>query len=263
MTTRVGLQELQTVDLLQKATYVDGTDDFLELSLQGNSLLSSVFVESADPGATIEINYYQVTTGNDATERMDLRSHPPLTVANAGETSQILVTNIHDKPRLEFKVSGGDAVFGVYGSLVTQFPVDLTTFLENSSVNLAIDAGLPIMLYDDQSGSFNFLRGSNGNVSTLSNVMRSGLVTEVTLNSVTWTPLPASIKSGRKVLSIQNESNFEMKVNHEDPGSGVYVGMVVPPQDERIYTMESPGTLYGLAKSGTPKINVEELSIVV
>ena len=48
-----------------------------------------------------------------------------------------------------------------------------------------------------------------------------GLITEVVLNSVTWTALPALPLASRNSIAIQNTSGIEIKINY-DNGVGTY-----------------------------------------
>jgi hypothetical protein len=255
------LKELESNDFLPLLERGPGV--YLEkLETAGNSILSSVFIQSADPGATVDVAYYQVTAGTEElNERSPLAEHPTLTDASAPGTSKLLVTGIHNKPRVEVTVTGGNATFGVYGTLVTQFPVELQSFLQGHSVNLGQDKSIPGMIYDPDLNQFLFLTGSEGAQNVLADVMKKGRVREVQVNNTGWTQIPATSFSGRRVVAIQNESNSEVKINHEvspDPG---YIGVVIPTFEERIYTLDEGTFLYARAKNGTQTIIVEELSI--
>ncbi|TXH08946.1 MAG: hypothetical protein E6R04_09635 [Spirochaetes bacterium] len=108
-----------------------------------------------------------------------------------------------------------------------------------------------------------FTTNSDGEVvirteSTTAGIGGSGLVTVVTLNSSTWTALPASALSGRKALAIQNRSGIEIKINYSSGVVG-YVGMVIPDGGERFYDIGDI-VVYGKSASGTPDVNVEELA---
>jgi len=91
-----------------------------------------------------------------------------------------------------------------------------------------------------------------------------GRVTEVKLNSLTWTALPPGGNlPNRKAISIQNRDalELEIKVNYNVPNplpSG-YVGMAVDYLGERYYKIGTV-VLYAKSISGEPTINVEEIA---
>lgn len=134
-----------------------------KMMIRGNSLLSSVFVKSITAGATLKINYYDTTTGTDSSpERFDLNSHNLITAADVGKTFRILVTRIHNKPQVEAIVTGGTVEFGVYISVVSDFPVDIRgAILDEQLANLPLDGGLPVSVYNPDDGKFYLLRGSD------------------------------------------------------------------------------------------------------
>lgn len=86
-----------------------------------------------------------------------------------------------------------------------------------------------------------------------------GLVTEVTLNSTTWTALPATALTNRNAISLQNNSGVEVKLNYSNAVVG-YVGMVLSNGSERFYDITDDIVIYGKSSSGTPTINVEEIA---
>jgi hypothetical protein len=86
-----------------------------------------------------------------------------------------------------------------------------------------------------------------------------GKVTQVTLNALTWTPLPATPLAFRNALAIQNYSGIEVKINYLSSVVG-YVGVIIGSGAERSYDVGSTIVLYGKSASGTPTIIVEELA---
>lgn len=93
-----------------------------------------------------------------------------------------------------------------------------------------------------------------------SGLKNGGKVTEATLNSSTWTPLPLVALTDRNAIAIQNLSGFEIKVNYDDSVSA-YEGMVIPDGGERQYDITDAIIIYGKAETGaTPTVTVEELS---
>lgn len=86
-----------------------------------------------------------------------------------------------------------------------------------------------------------------------------GKVTEVPLNAVTWTALPATPLTGRNAISLQNRSGIEIKLNF-DPTVVGYVGVFVPDGYERAYDITDSILIYAKAASGTPTVIIEELA---
>jgi hypothetical protein len=138
--------------------------------LRGNAILSSIFIQSITPGSTVKVNYFDTTIGLDVGERYELTGHEILTdSAPPLSTHRILVSRIHHRVTCEVVVTGGSAVFGVYVSLVSDFPIDLKgSILNGQTGNLLQDGGLPISVYDPSDGKFYLLQGSGGSIATSS-----------------------------------------------------------------------------------------------
>ena len=92
-----------------------------------------------------------------------------------------------------------------------------------------------------------------------SGLRNGGKVTEVTVSSASWTPLPATALSGRNAMGVQNQSAIEIKLNYDSSTAG-YVGVVVAAGAERYYDISDNIILYAKATSGSPTIIVEEIS---
>lgn len=111
--------------------------------------------------------------------------------------------------------------------------------------------------------------GTNDNVSIDGDITSrpggltvGGLISEVTLNSATWTALPPSALSGRNQMSIQNISGIDIKINYNSfgPLPVGYFGTTVSSGSERHYLVTETIVIYGKSASGTPTIQVEELA---
>lgn len=87
----------------------------------------------------------------------------------------------------------------------------------------------------------------------------AGRVSEVTLNAVTWTPLPAVALTGRNAISLQNRSGIEIKLNFDNTEIA-YKGIYVPDGYERAYDITDSIVIYAKAASGTPVVIIEELA---
>lgn len=130
--------------------------------IEGNSILSTVFVESIDPGASLEVLYYDYTTGQDVGEAYQLEVHRIL--STPGDIDRISVTKIHNKPIVRCAVIGGNVKFSVYITVVSSFTSDLDNALkyDEEIVNYLRDKGMPIMGVDVNDSEFNFIQARNG-----------------------------------------------------------------------------------------------------
>lgn len=109
------------------------------------------------------------------------------------------------------------------------------------------DAGNPLEGVTAVSGSFSLAGPSTG-----------GLITEITVNSTTWTRLPATDLTGRKALSIQNFSGQTCKLNYDNAAAG-FVGVYMPTSSERQYDQDDIA-IYAKCTSGTATLVVEEIA---
>lgn len=131
------------------------------LQIFGNAILSTLWVKSIDVGATVTVTYWDFGPGDGtiASEKIVIASHP---VASAVVSSRIIVTRIHNRPRVEVVVSGGSAELGIYATIANDFPVDLKgSIVDGQTANLLVDGGLPVSVYNPDDGKFYLLRGSD------------------------------------------------------------------------------------------------------
>jgi len=124
---------------------------------------------------------------------------------------------------------------------------DGTDFLTSTTVGS--DVGLDV----------NLIGGTVSGTFTSSGLQTAGKVTEVTLDSVTWTALPPTPLVNRNAIRIQNVGGVQLKLNYSSGIVG-YVGMVLSDGNEVFYDITDTIIIYAKASSGTPTINVEELS---
>lgn len=163
--TTVNLDQFETKAVFELESRAASTY-LRQLMIRGNALLSSVYIKSASAGATLKVNYFDTTSGDTNTgERYDLLSHSLLTDANVGDTVRLLIPRIHNKPQVEAIVTG-TVEFGLYVTVVADFPVDLQGALDGQTADLGADDGLPISTYDPSDGKFYLLRSSGGVLST-------------------------------------------------------------------------------------------------
>jgi hypothetical protein len=146
---------------------------YQKLSTAGNSILSTVFVESLDGGASLDVEYFDFGVGGDAGEAFPLNFHD--TISTPVTSSRRLISNAHDKPYLKCTVTGGNVRFGVYATVVlsSASDVDNALQLDGETVLLPSDKGIPIVIYDVDDGEWRFARGDDGiqNVKIVGNVV--------------------------------------------------------------------------------------------
>jgi hypothetical protein len=85
-------------------------------------------------------------------------------------------------------------------------------------------------------------------------------MTIVSIDSTTWTALPATKLTGRFTLLVQNQSGVEIKLNPDNTTVG-YVGYrMADGNDKYYYNILESFTMYAKASAGTVNILVEELA---
>lgn len=133
--------------------------------------------------------------------------------------------------------------------LVTQFGnnAKFNCIWDNRASYFGPSGGIPIP-GDVVSGSF-----------TLSGLNIAGKISEVTLDALSWTALPAVPLVNRNAMSIQNQSLIEIKLNYDNLEPG-YVGVKLGSNAERYYDIKDSIVIYAKAQSGTPTILIEEIS---
>lgn len=162
------LNEFQTLAILPLA--VRSIETYFRLaSISGNSILSSVFVKSMDPGSLLEVKYWDTTTGGEVSEQYILGQHrviDPSMLGPKGFTDRETFTRIHDKVFCEVTVTGGNVEFGIYVTVVSSFATDLDAALkyEGDDVQILLDKGMPITVYETVDDTWKFLRAINGRV---------------------------------------------------------------------------------------------------
>ncbi len=129
-------------------------------------------------------------------------------------------------------------------------PDNLTRTADKKTVtgsNAGDKRGLDVNMLGSVEGSF-----------SPSGLKVGGKVTEVNINSTTWTALPATALTNRNAMSIQNRSGQEIKINYVDDVG--YVGVIIPNSGERFYDITDAITIYARSSDGNAKLNIEELA---
>lgn len=209
-----------TRDVINLQTLGPGTYE-QQLYTEGNSLLSTVHVTAADPGASVTVRYWDFGIGfpPNYNERVDLDSHAA--VGTAGESDRILVTRLHNKPVLEVEVTGGNVTFGVYVTVVASFASDLDSALhkDGDTADLSSDKGLPIMCLDEANNEFRILRCEDGaiaftpaSVTTLSSGEDS-ISYEVTAELQSYTVAGEARRVSHVIVGGDGNGEFSVKIN--------------------------------------------------
>jgi len=199
------------------------------LEVQGNSILSTLYIKTLDVGATVKANYYEDTLGGLFGERKELPGHP-LQSAASTNPSKITITPFHNSPILEVIVTGGNAEFSVRGTAVNSFATDLDSalHLDADPGNLLEDKGLPVQCYDEATGAFYFLRCKEGaiNISgsvtlppVTERVFGSSLVADtLTVTLITHSPATLSKRVQRILVGGDGYGEFTVKINGDTWG---------------------------------------------
>lgn len=251
--TRLALYETKAVVPVQD--FAPGVYTY-PLHTMGNSLLSTLWVKTAG-GATVTIKYWDFGPGGAEFpgERVDLKTHA--TISTDDTTDRIIVTSLHDKPRIEITVTGGTATFGVYVTVVATFASDLDANLkfDQEDANLSQDRGLVISGYNPEDNKFYFLRvNKNGSISYNESIPETeGSIYTLDINNAAWTLVP--VIPNRRAVAIINTSDQEIKLNYTQPLD--YVGIPVDSGNERRYEHRIP--FYLRSKDGPCTVLVEHI----
>lgn len=165
----IRLQQFASLPAVPVQEFSPGTYTF-PLQTEGNSILSTLWIKAADPGSSVTVSYWDFGPGDGdlPSERINLQSHGTFAAALAPLSDRIIVTRLHNKPRVEVIVSAGNVTLGVYSSVVSNFPIsfDEVTKLQAEDGDLLEDRGLPAMGYDSGLGKFFFLPMVGGKLDT-------------------------------------------------------------------------------------------------
>lgn len=240
--------------------------------IQGNSLLSTLYVHSLDAGASVLVEYVESTTGEIQGELFPLTSHPVQTAAG-NPPSRILVTRIHNKPVCRATVIGGNASFGVYATVVGSDATDIDSALQLEGAPFAptTHKGIPIAGVDE-SGDWKFARFTDTGELKIAGIINAdvvnaandGKIITVNINPNSWTPLPSSPRAGRVSISIQNLSGFPIAINYDTPAG--FTGKIYEDGTEIVRDINDELIIYAKASpditTPTVPVVVEELASV-
>jgi len=204
------------------------------IASNGNSCLSSLFVKTADPGTTVEVKYFQTTSGTfeEDSERQELVAHPVKGLADAGETTSILVTRLHNKPACEIIITGpGTITFGVYVSIRSETASDLDSALklDDEVADLVSDKGIPMVCLDETGPTdvWKMVRCEDGSI--LVKGTFTGVTNEVderefgtddvlfgaSSNLITYSPSGANARIHRIMVGGDGAGEFTVKIGSD------------------------------------------------
>lgn len=113
------LTKFGTTEFYKYGQYDIGTYQ-VSLRVDGNAILSVLFVSSLDPGASLTIQYYEEVRGI----RRNLQKHEFSEVG----TQSIIIGPQVNTPRVELVVTGGSITLSCVGTARTDQPLNLSTY---------------------------------------------------------------------------------------------------------------------------------------
>lgn len=154
------LAEFDSAGIVELQTLTDTILD-IETLIEGNSILSTVFLSSVSVGGSLLVEYYDDTLGGHEGETYALNAHKLLTAPL--QVDRLTVTRIHNKPKARITIIG-TCRFSVYLTVVSSFASDLDAALqfEGDLVDVNRDNGMPITAYETTTNEWSFLRTLNG-----------------------------------------------------------------------------------------------------
>lgn len=115
--------------------------------IRSYGMISSLFVRDMDPGATLLVNYWETTTGDQWGERFDIKSHTlVIDSVTFPYTEKICLPKLHSNVRLEAIVTGGNVSFGVLQSSSDVSLID-SVLDDTGAIPVTTDLGIPYHLH--------------------------------------------------------------------------------------------------------------------
>jgi|GEM_PF-4374851 len=125
------LRPNETVAIKELSPRAPGTY-YESLWAEGNALVSTVFVESLDPGASILVTFEDMGLSENQSDKVWLGGHEILNQANA--ISKTSITRFHNRPRIKTVISGGNVTYGQWLTLKTEAVSDIQFGLGKTTV---------------------------------------------------------------------------------------------------------------------------------
>lgn len=210
----IALDEFQSSPYFERETLGPGTYEQLS-EIRGNSILSSIYVQAIDPGATLQVNYYDTTTGAGLGERYDLAAHDLVTDVDVGGTFRILVGRIHRRVVCEVIITGGNVTFSVYATAVTSTASDIDSALirEGEDYTDPEDKAIPIAYLDESTDQLFFVKGENGAIKVTGTVTalaggKSSPTSRIFNMPLANTEYSIAFATNTKSFCLSNETGF-------------------------------------------------------
>jgi len=139
-----------------------------QVVIEGNSLISTLFISQMDVGATVTVNFWEFTTGGQLGERRDIASHK-ISAAIPTEPEIIVASPFHGNVEIEYIVTGGNVTFSIMLTCVSAFAsrIDDNLTDDGGSFDPDENQALPVATYDWTNDTLHFLRGREGKAMTL------------------------------------------------------------------------------------------------
>lgn len=94
---------------------------------------------------------------------------------------------------------------------------------------------------------------------TPSGLTTGGKITEILIDNLTWTALPASPLAFRNALAIQNFTGQIIKLNYDNTTVG-FVGVQINDGSERFYDITDQIVIYAKSQTSAVTVFVEEIA---
>lgn len=111
---------------------------------------------------------------------------------------------------------------------------------------------------DDKRALDVYSKGGDINA-TPAGLRTAGKITEITVDSTSWTALPLSALTDRNGLGVQNVGNKQIKLNFDNTEPG-YVGWIINSGGETFIDVTDAVVVYAKADSGNQLLIVMEVS---
>lgn len=131
MSPVIRLRQNETVAIYELASRPTGTY-YQNLVADGNAIVSTLYVDSVDPGATVRVTFEDIGLSEKPGDMITLGSHEIMT--EAGSVSKTSITRFHNRPRVKVVVSGGNVTFGHWVTLKTEAISDIQFGLGKTTV---------------------------------------------------------------------------------------------------------------------------------
>jgi hypothetical protein len=263
--TIVSLNEFQSSPYFLLQELGPGTYEQVS-EIRGNSILSSIFVESIDTGATLQVNYYDTTTGAAVGERFDIGSHDLVDDTAEGKTFRALFGRIHRRVVAEVIITGGNVKFSLYATAVTSTASDIDSALirDGEDYTDPEDKAIPVAYLDEETGQLFFVRGENGAIKVTGTVtaLAGGKTTPnsrvVTLANAA-TEYPIVFPTNCVSFCVSNEAVNVIKASWQSGQTTTNYFTIKPGQIyEESGLVATNLTLYVQSNNANAKLNIVE-----